>query len=120
MRTGFDTEPLLSTFKRFLEFAKLFRKFNEDDWSRLRYKEDFDRIFDMKSEDIQCAESIYAKGRNCAGSMSFLLSSFDDIESFPTITSYIDKLESSWIFGSELLEKVLSDAKSHLPKGVSI
>jgi hypothetical protein len=94
------------------QFGKIFEKNNKDEWSHLRYKEDFDAIYLLPKEQINIFENIYFKGRDCSIYMSDKLTTINyDFNTYPDLESIVNELEKSWISKIDILEKELKESK---------
>ncbi|MBF7071593.1 hypothetical protein [Aliarcobacter butzleri] len=94
------------------QFGKIFEKNNKDEWSHLRYKEDFDGIYLLSKEQINIFENIYCKGRDCSIYMSDKLITINyDFNTYPDLESIVNGLEESWISKINILEKGLQKSK---------
>jgi hypothetical protein len=68
----------------------------------------------MSRDDVVVAEKIYTEGRDLAGYMSWILFAHNDVEKFPTLTSYLNNLETSWVGGVDKLRRDLQSASEHV------
>lgn len=109
-RKAFKDEQTKIHLEHLSEIARVFGGYEPERWSRLRNQEDFEVIFDLDAKPMAAANSIYAEGRNVASSMRQMLSSHEDPETYPTLTSYVDALEGSWVFQTDHLENQLNQA----------
>lgn len=94
------------------QFGKIFEKNNKDEWSHLRYKEDFNGIYLLAKEQINIFENIYCKGRDCSIYMSDKLITINyDFNTYPDLESIVNGLEESWISKINILEEGLQKSK---------
>ncbi|WP_018925715.1 hypothetical protein [Pseudomonas umsongensis] len=75
---------------RLIGYAKTFNEYNHGDWSRLKNNEDFSNVYDYESEIQRPLTYLYQVGRDTAVSMSGQLLSFNYIDEFPTLISFVD------------------------------
>ncbi len=103
-----DVEGLIS---RLLSIGETFRK-NDQDWSHLKNREDWDRI-DRASDGRKKVqvERIYSDGRDMAFFMSDALCGINhDFTKYPTLTSIINGFKSTWVYSD--LESVLAAGRA--------
>lgn len=103
-----DVEGLIS---RLLSIGETFRN-NDQDWSHLKNKEDWDRI-DRASDGRKKVqvERIYSDGRDMAFFMSDALCGINhDFTKYPTLTSIINGFKNTWVYYD--LESVLAAGRA--------
>jgi hypothetical protein len=106
-----DLEPVSQHLQRLLTYSEVFHRNNVQEWSHLRYKEDFENIFRLSTADRNVLEKVYTAGRDLAVHMSRKLESFNCAEDYPTLTSYIESFSTGWIKDISELEKISQAAK---------
>ena len=105
-----DLEPVAQYLQRLLTYGEVFHRNNIKEWPDLRYKQDFDKIYQLKLEDRKPLEEIYETGRDLAGHMSLRLESFNYAADYPTLTSYIESFSAGWLTEIDTLEKISEKA----------
>lgn len=88
-----------------------FRRHDLEDWSHLKNREDFNKIYLLESSSRLLFERIYEDGRSIAGFMKIRLREFNDAKQFPTLMSYVDSFERTWVKGIPRLEEFLTGVK---------
>jgi predicted DNA-binding protein YlxM (UPF0122 family) len=96
---------------RLLEYSYVFRKYNTQNWSHLKNREDFDRIYKLPLEQRTDLERVYGTGRDISVYMSSQLQSFNYADLYPTLTSFIDSFNDSWLIELESLKNISEKAK---------
>lgn len=107
-----DLEPVSPYLQRLLTYGEVFHRNNVKEWSDLCYQQDFDKIYQLKFEDRNPLEEIYATGRDLAVHMSHKLEEFNYAEDYPTLTSYIESFSTGWLTEIDKLEEVSQTAKN--------
>ncbi len=87
-----DLKDIKNTVAHLNDLAKVFHKFNVEDWSILWYArnkragESLENLYFVKDKDfINAVESVYREGRQIAVDLSYDLPLIDQIEVFPKI-----------------------------------
>ena len=107
-----DLKSVSEYLERLETYANTFHKFNTGDWSHLRNKEDFDRVYRLKNEDQNPFLKIYCDGRDLAVFMSQHLIEWNYAEDHPTLTSYINSFSGGWLFQVDQLTNASEEAKN--------
>lgn len=105
-----DLQSVQSLLSRLLEFAKAFTDFRQD-LSHLKHNEDFHRVYELPFEQRQPFEDIYADGGNLAAFMKDRLVEFNDAGLYPTLKSYVDSFDGTWINQTDMLSHQSTQAK---------
>ena len=100
-----DFSEVEHQLKRIILYAQQSHEYNVTDWPHQKHEEDFKRVYRMDAERKHIYETLYSDGRDCAIWMSSGLLYFQQIGDFPTLKSYIEYLEKSWVFQTEKLEE---------------
>lgn len=113
-----DFQPLPFELRRFLEFANIFENNNRNEWSHLKSKEDFSRIYDLPNEYKDAFERIYEVGRDLSVAMADRLRWFNYPDYCPTLTHFLNEpaFTSGWVAQIPDLEKLSLDAKQKVEK----
>lgn len=106
-----DFEPVAVFMHRFLKIAEAFSSYNNQDWSHLKNKEDFRRVYSLPDDIRFPIEKIYATGRDCAVSMSGKLRAFNYADEYPNLSSYIDSFEGGWVYEEAILNEIYEKAR---------
>ena len=96
---------------RLIEYLRVFYNYNVKDWSHLKNREDYDRIYNLSHEERSDIEAIYGTGRDVAVEMSSDLQAFNYADQYPTITSYINSFKDGWLDEFDILEKISNSGK---------
>lgn len=112
-----DLRDVSKELERLQIYAIEAQKFNHDDWSRLKNREDFEKIYDSERVAVEARDAwewLYSTGRDCAIWMSSHLEAFERVADFPTLTSYVRSFEDTWITIEQVekLKKGIERAKS--------
>lgn len=91
---------------RLIEYSRVFNNYNVKDWSHLKNREDYDRIYNLSYEERSDIEEVYGTGRDIAVHMSSKLQAFNYADQYPTITSYINSFKGGWLDEFDILEKI--------------
>jgi hypothetical protein len=78
-----------SHLERLLLYGDEFAKNNRENWTHLKNKEDFTKIYGLDKDSQYKFERVYNKGRDLAAEMSFKLDEFNNVSEYPTLTSYV-------------------------------
>jgi hypothetical protein len=106
-----DLKEVESEISRLLAIGKAFQS-KDRDWSHYKNKEDWGRNIPQIKDGLKQAkvERIYCDGRDMAGYMADALLAINfDISHYPTLTSIIDKLKSSWAYSD--LDPIVEEAQ---------
>ncbi|MFL6671723.1 MAG: hypothetical protein ACJ8LG_00355 [Massilia sp.] len=106
-----DLQSVQSLLSRLLEYAKAFTGFKQD-LSHLKHNEDFRNVYELPLGQRQPLEEIYADGGNLAGFMKDRLVQFNDASLYPTLKSYVDSFEGTWIHQTDMLARRSMQAKT--------
>jgi hypothetical protein len=101
-------EPLL---QRLAGIGTQFARYNNEDWSHLKNREDFQRVYLLPQAQRSQLEELYAKGRDCAIFMSSRLREFNDVGEFPTFADYVDSFSRTWTYEHEELQGFIDGIK---------
>jgi hypothetical protein len=107
-----DFQSVASWLQRLLTYAETFRKFNNQDWSHLKNREDYSEVYLLPNQQQLPLHAIYANGRDIAVHMSGKLTDFNYAEEYPTLKSFVDSFNHGWISQTDLLEKQVDDARA--------
>jgi hypothetical protein len=99
-----DFESVKTQLTRLLIYSEQAHEFNIKDWSHLKNQEDYDKVYDLESELLFRYEKIYSDGRNLAVWISQHFCSFNDVGSYPTLKSFVEYFEGSWVYHIEELK----------------
>lgn len=108
-----DLSSAKTILERLYEYSKVFLDNNHKQWSHLKNREDFDKIYDLPNEIKDAFENIYSTGRDVAIYMGSHLQEFNYPESYPTISSYIKSFDKNWVSDISYLKKISEKAKSY-------
>jgi len=106
-----DFEPVAVFMHRLLKFAEAFSENNNQHWSHLRNKEDFQKVYLLPNDIRNPIEQIYCDGRDCAVSMAGKLRAFNYADEYPSLSSYIDSFKGGWVYQEVELNQVYEKAK---------
>lgn len=109
IRGDFEAEATL--LRRLWLIGAEFDKFNNEDWSHYRNREDFDRIYSLDQSATAAYERLYAMGRDCAQGMGWWLKAYNEVSEFPTLGHFICRINESWVDQQDLLSEVLAAAE---------
>ena len=96
---------------RLLEYSKAFSRYNRKDWSHLKNREDYDRVYDLSDDVRYDLEKIYSTGRDISICMSSMLQDFNYADQYPTITSFINSFKGTWLDDFDTLENISKKGK---------
>lgn len=114
IRKDFDSaSPYLH---RLYGIGSTFRKLAIEDWSHMRNREDFDRVYRLDQPLRSKFENLYGDGRDMAYFMSDQLRSFNSIEDFPSMSSYVDSFDSCWSSSIDSHKERLADLSVYAGK----
>lgn len=106
-----DFKAVESFLSRLVQYARGFRTNNLEHWSHLKNQEDFSRVYLMQNEFRFPFEGIYGDGRDLAVAMADRLVRFNDVNLFPTLTSFVQSFNGGWLFQINELESQSNAAK---------
>ena len=78
---------------------------NDDKWSDLKNKEDFDKVYALHAVLQNPLKEIYATGRDCALHMSNHLLNVNRIDVYPTLTAAIASFDNTWVYQTDMLQE---------------
>src|ERR1039458_9695951 len=93
-----DFECVKTQLTRLLVYSEQADAFNIKDWSHLKNQEDFMNVYGLEPELRIAYENIYGDGRDLAVWISRHFSSFNDVGTFPTLKSYVESFQGSWVY----------------------
>lgn len=102
--------------ERLLLFGHVFHENNVEHWSHLKNREDFKNIFMLEDEVRYKFEKVYSVGRDLAVYMSRQLDTFNDPSEHPTLTSYVNSFDDSWLSQIDQLREISQIAKDEKKK----
>lgn len=110
IRDDFQEDKLVFILKKLWSFRNQFLEF-DNNWSHLRNKEDFSKIYDRNFPENRKkkSEDIYSNGRDMALSLSNYLELFNDIRRFHDLTSYIKFLEEKIVIEEKIFSEIMID-----------
>lgn len=110
-----DYTEVQDLLAQFIVFSETFRRFNVSEWSDLKTKHDFQRVYELEDEDQTPLTNIYADGRDLAVHMTDKLVAFNWPEQYPTLKTYVDSFNRTWIDQRNILreESATAKAKAH-------
>lgn len=102
-----------------------FDRFDLEDWSHYRNREDFDRVYSLEQSAVTAFEQLYRVGRDCARGMGWWLKSFNEVREFPTLNDFVRRFEGGWVDQTDSLINVLAEARKqaslvHAPFAVTM
>lgn len=93
-----DLQAVSTSISRLLSIAHEFSE-NDNYWSHLKNREDFDNIFRIADRDRYKVEKVYCDGRDMARFMKDTLSAINyNFSQFPTLTSIVDGFDNTWVY----------------------
>lgn len=108
-----DLSSAKTLLERLYEYSKVFIDYNHKQWSHLKNREDFDKIYELPNDIKNAFDSIYSTGRDISIYMGSHLQEFNYPDSYPTITSYIETFTNNWVSVTDDLKELSSKAKSY-------
>lgn len=82
---------------KFLKIAEILKSYDQD-WSDLKHKEDFQRVYSLEYEIKEPLENLYADGRPLASELEKLLFNINAyVGEYPTLTSSLEAIEKYWV-----------------------
>jgi hypothetical protein len=108
-----DFQELSCLLSRLIVFSEEFDSFDRVDWSHLKSKEDYNRIYSYKN-NFHVIEKIYQEGRGFAIGMKSMLVGWNSVSDFPNFAAYVDSLDvyvNESLDGPNSLRKVLHKVK---------
>ncbi|MCM2131959.1 hypothetical protein [Larsenimonas rhizosphaerae] len=106
-----DFESVSMLLSRLPQYADAFDRNNVRDWSHLKNKEDFSKVYFLCWDDRKPLENIYATGRDVAVFMSSKLKEFNYADINPTLSGYVDSFENGWLDEIDKLKGCSENAK---------
>lgn len=107
-----DFLPVAQILYRLLNYADTFDRYNTEDWSHLKHKEDFNKVYTLPQDQRAILEDLYGTGRDISVFMSRKLEAFNDSGEYPTLSSYINSFQGGWLYQLDILTGLSEDAKS--------
>lgn len=105
-----DLAAVAIYLERLSLLGDVFSDNNNKNWSHLRNKEDFEKVYRL-ADDVRIKfEKIYQVGRDLAVHMSCKLKEFNYPEEFPTLTSYLVSFDKGWLTKISYLEELSDQA----------
>lgn len=98
--------------QRLAMYAQAFDKNNTQDWPHLKNREDFSRVYSLPVSQCYPLEDLYGNGRDLAVAMSERLVSFNWVQRYPTLKSFVDSFDGGWVNQVDILEEEVSAAES--------
>jgi hypothetical protein len=90
-----DFKGLESLLDRLIAYQKEFSDYNRQRWSHLKNREDFAEVYNLSNPVRIPLEEVYSNGRDMAISMSYLLTEFNDVGTYPTFASFVNEVEKT-------------------------
>lgn len=106
-----DLQDVATYLERLIVYAEVFQANNHKNWSHLKNREDYDRIYALPLQDERIFGRIYESGRDIAIHMSYKLRAFNDAYEYPTLSSYIESFKDGWLDEIDLLKELSLNAK---------
>ena len=103
-----DFQAAESLLQRLAGIGSEFGRLDNDEWPHLKNREDFQKVYLLPHNKRSQLEELYAKGRDCAGFMSYKLRDFNNVGLYPTFADYIDSFEQGWAFEKDDLQLFLT------------
>lgn len=107
-----DFRSVETWLQRLASYAAAFHENNTSDWSHLKNREDFSRVYSLPFAQRAPLEALYAHGRDLAVAMSRQLVKFNWVQEYPTLKSFIESFEGGWVSQLDLLEIEVSAAEA--------
>ena len=105
-----DLLEISDLLQRLIVFSEVFSEKNEKEWSSLKNKEDFNRVYDLKNELRHPLEKLYATGREISGYLSLQLTAFNEPNLYPTLSSFINSFKGGWLDEIDTLREIPENA----------
>jgi hypothetical protein len=102
-----DLNPVSEELARIDTLAATFARFNREEWSHLKNREDFETVYNLDRAHRYPLEDLYGCGRDFAVYMNTVLESYHRVEEHPTFTSFVH-------YVGEWLDKNLPEFKAVL------
>lgn len=106
-----DFESVEIFIHRLAGIGQKFARFSFDDWSHLKNREDFQKIYRLPATQSLQFETLYGDGRDCSLFMSSRLSEFNDIGKFPSLVEYVESFQTTWVYAHENLQAFIEKTK---------
>jgi len=108
-----DFKEVDDTLSSIEYYAEQFDRYDRDDWVHLKHKEDFRSIYsDYPLEVTAIYDELYSSGRGHAHTSCSYLSASNNIDSFPTLSAFIEGVEQSYTFDHDLVALVTQAKKT--------
>lgn len=116
MEIRLDLRREEALLNRLVQYAKVFRSNNTEEWPHLKNNEDFRRVYELPWDLRGPLENIYGDGRDLAVFMGSRLCEFNDAKAFPTLKLFADSFTGGWIDQIDLLKGASQKAKDAVLK----
>ena len=109
IRSDFKSVEML--LSRLVQYASAFNEYNHNQWSHLKNRVDFDRVYRLEWDQRGPLEAIYSDGRALAAFMSSRLVAFNNPDEFATLKKFVDSFDNGWLFQTDILNAGSQKAK---------
>lgn len=107
-----DYKSIEDLLSRLVQYASVFHEFNHERWPHLKNLEDYSAVYQFPSDVRFPLENIYGDGRDLAVFMASRLTQFNDPTLFPTLKSFVDSFDGTWIDQIEALNEQSQKAQT--------
>jgi len=107
-----DFQSIEEEIYRLIEYGKIFHKIRNK-YSKLKHREDFDKIYTLPIRQRECFEHLYSFGADSSFSIYNILENINNMEFFPTLSILIKDLEKSLDYKRKLEETLFKSEKEY-------
>lgn len=110
-----DFKPAQDDFCRLLLYAQAFSDFDPD-WVEVKNSNEGFNLYHDDTEKGKLYRKTCRDGRELAAAMASMITEFEDVQRFPTLTSYVNRFHDTWVADVPSLTEHNRDLIDYLEK----